>query len=161
MGNTFLQEEKIDDAISHYERALEIDPAYADAHNNLANALVRKGRARDALPHYDQALALDPNAINTRNNFAWLLATTPDPEIREAARAVELAEAANSLAGGGNAVVLRTLAAAYAAEGRFGNAVATTERATDLARSQGDTSLARTLEEERTRYEANAAPRKQ
>ena len=32
----------MDQAIAHYERALSLNPDYAEAHNNLGNAYVRK-----------------------------------------------------------------------------------------------------------------------
>jgi len=39
-------------AISHYEKVIEIDPDYADAHFNLAGLYRQQGRSVDALRHY-------------------------------------------------------------------------------------------------------------
>jgi Flp pilus assembly protein TadD len=37
------------DAIDEYKEALRINPDYAEAHNNLGNALVQTGRASEAI----------------------------------------------------------------------------------------------------------------
>jgi len=39
-------------AASHYERALALDPSFADAHYNLAGLCEKLGRKTDALRHY-------------------------------------------------------------------------------------------------------------
>ena len=51
-----MQKESVDDAISHYEAALRIRPAYGEAHSNLGNALVRKNKPDEAIDHYHHAL---------------------------------------------------------------------------------------------------------
>ncbi len=48
---------------------------------------------------------------------------------------------ADQLSGGTNAVVLRTLAAAYAEVGQFGKAIESAQAATQLAQSQRDESV--------------------
>jgi tetratricopeptide (TPR) repeat protein len=40
-----------DEALLAYARALEADPAFADAHHNAARLLERLGRKADALRH--------------------------------------------------------------------------------------------------------------
>ena len=64
------------------------------------------------------------------NDLAFLLATSRDPALRDGAKAVEYAEKANQLSNGNNAVVLDTLAAAYAGQGRYKEAVDTDWRET-------------------------------
>src|SRR5262249_54888470 len=49
------------DALPQFERALQLDPLYADAHNNLGNALAELGRIDDAVPHWQRAIELNPN----------------------------------------------------------------------------------------------------
>ena len=41
-----------DAAIQHYERALVLDPDFADAHYNVAGLYEQCGRGADALRHY-------------------------------------------------------------------------------------------------------------
>ena len=73
--------------------------------------------------------------------------------MRNGARAVQFAAQADRLVGGTNALVFRTLAAAYAEAGEFGKAIETAQAAMRLGRSQGDDSLATGLQQEIALYE--------
>src|ERR1019366_3237701 len=42
LGNALLQQDKVDEAIAQYQRALQIKPDTAELHDNLGNALLRK-----------------------------------------------------------------------------------------------------------------------
>ena len=56
------------EAIYRWERATEIDPAYAPAYNNLAIAYEQQGDLDQARTAYERALALDPgNDFITQN----------------------------------------------------------------------------------------------
>jgi Flp pilus assembly protein TadD len=48
----------MDEAIAHFQRALEIKPDYAEAHKNLGIALAGAGRLDEAIGHYQKALVL-------------------------------------------------------------------------------------------------------
>ena len=71
------------------------------------------------------------------NNLAWIYATDPRSELRDADEAVRLAEQACQLSDRTVPSRLTTLAAAYAAAGRFDKAVATAEEAMRLAAEHG------------------------
>ncbi|MCE9520598.1 MAG: tetratricopeptide repeat protein [Verrucomicrobia bacterium] len=71
--STFIHEGRVDEAISHYQKALELSPNYADAHNNLAVALLDKGRVDDALTHFQKALELKPVFAEAMNNLGKVL----------------------------------------------------------------------------------------
>jgi tetratricopeptide (TPR) repeat protein len=133
---------KIDEAIGHYHEALWLKPDHAKARYDLANALAGAGRTTEAIEHFDQLLQLWPNSLLALNNLAWLLATHGPTQGGDPARAVELAERARALSGRENAQCLDTLAAAYAAAGRFADAMAAAERAGQLAESTGQSALA-------------------
>ena len=45
LGNALLQKGKVDEAIAHFQKALQIKPDYAEAHYNLGNALLQKGKS--------------------------------------------------------------------------------------------------------------------
>ena len=120
LANAFFSKGRIDDAIAHYRKALELQPGYSDAHINLGNALHRKrGMDTEAIAQYEEALRTDQNSVLARSQIAWLLATSSEEALRNGARAVESAEKADQLSGGGNAIVLHALAAAYAENGEF------------------------------------------
>jgi tetratricopeptide (TPR) repeat protein len=145
---------KIQDAIGHYEQALRLKPDYAEAHYNLGVALARLGRLPEAVGHWEQALRSRPNYAEAENNLAWLLATLAPAEGGDPVRAVTLAERACELTNNRVAGYLDTLAAAYAAAGRFNNAIATAQNAIGLARSAGQTQIASEIETRLELYRA-------
>ena len=69
-----VQKGKMDEAIAHYDKALELDPTYGEAHYNLANALVRLGRVTEAISHYEKAVELNPNNAMAFHNLGSVLA---------------------------------------------------------------------------------------
>jgi spermidine synthase len=83
-----------------------------------------------------EALRLSPKNVEAANNLAWLLATSHDSSLREPDEAIRVIEgiALESQHPG----LLDTLAAAYAAAGRFDAAVATAGRAANGAAALGD-----------------------
>jgi Flp pilus assembly protein TadD len=56
--------ERLDEAVFHYRRTLELDPRAVTAHSNLAVILDEAGRDREAAVHYRAAISLlsDKNA---------------------------------------------------------------------------------------------------
>jgi len=69
------------------------------------------------------------------NSLAWLLATHKENKFRNPEEAIRLAERACELTNYKDTGLVDTLAAAYAAAGRFSDAVATAEKAIKLADS--------------------------
>ena len=118
-----------DEAIEHLRRAIELRQSYAEAHYNLGVALVEAGRLHEALARFRDAARYRPGWADALNRSAWILATHPDPRVRDPREAIRLAERASELTGGRLPTILDTLAAAYAADGRFDQAVETARRA--------------------------------
>jgi tetratricopeptide (TPR) repeat protein len=154
LGKTLLKKGRVDEAIVHYQKALQIKPDYAKAHYNLGNALLEKGGMAEAITHFQKALQIKPDFPEAQNDLAWVLATSPQASLRNGNQAVELAQQANQLAGGKNPIILRTLAAAYAEAGRFGDALRSAQKAMELARAAGRPDLAGQLNGELKLYEA-------
>jgi tetratricopeptide (TPR) repeat protein len=155
LGSALLQEGRIDEAIAHWQKTVSIQPNDAEAHTTLGDALVRKGEVSQAIAHYETALEIAPRATSTLNNLAWALSTCPDALQRNGAKAIELAEQADQLAGGKNPFFIRTLAAAYAENGRFNDAIETAQRALQLATAQDNFALANKLEKDLDLYRTN------
>jgi tetratricopeptide (TPR) repeat protein len=57
-----------DAARAHFERAVAVDPRYAEAHNNLAAMLLSAGRLEDALAHAARAVAVEPALAEAHAN---------------------------------------------------------------------------------------------
>ena len=136
---------KVDEAIEHWQKALEIQPDNLRASNSLALMLVHKGDYAGAVKQWENTLRYDPDDGDAANNAAWVLATSPDPGVRNPGKALELAELAARLGKDRNAGVLRTLAVAYAENGRFDEAISAAEQGLRLAEAAGNTSLASEL----------------
>jgi tetratricopeptide (TPR) repeat protein len=136
LGRAFLLKGQVHEAVAQFQKTLEIQPSFVKARNNLANALLQSGQVNEAMAQFQKTLEIQPNNVDACRYLAWVLATCPEPSIRNGAKAVELAQKANQLMGDGNPVVLSTLAAAYAEAGRFPEAVTTAQKALQLAGSQ-------------------------
>jgi len=107
----------------------------------------------------EEALEIDPGHMNAEVNLAWVLATAPDDSLRDGARAVHLARDVAQRAGHPNAIVLRTLAAAYAEAGRFSDAIAIARQAVDIAKTTGNEGLISDLERSIASYRSNQPTR--
>jgi tetratricopeptide (TPR) repeat protein len=105
----------------------------AEAEVEVAAKLSRRGDFAGAIARYRRALELDPNLIEALNNLTWLLATCPEASLRDGAEAVQLGEKTCQLTGYHRTIMVGTLAAAYAEAGRFPDAVATAQKACELA----------------------------
>ena len=61
------------EAIYRWERAIDLDPTYAAAWNNLAIGFEREGRLGEALEAYENALDLEPNNLTIEQNYDLFL----------------------------------------------------------------------------------------
>jgi tetratricopeptide (TPR) repeat protein len=61
LGYVFMEEGKLDPAISKFQKAAALNPNYADAYNNLGSAYIQKGEADAAIAQCEQALKINPN----------------------------------------------------------------------------------------------------
>jgi uncharacterized protein len=84
--------------------------------------------------------AAEGGSVSGLNFLAWALATSANPEIRNGATAVALAEKAVAATKRRNAATLDTLAAAYAETGQFEKAASTEQEAIALAQTEAERS---------------------
>jgi len=134
----------------YLERAVHASPGSWELHEGLAQTAAAAARFDAAARHYREALRLEPAQASLRNNLAWLLATCPDASVRDPAAALRLAEALVAEQPG--AQELDTLAAAYAAAGRFDEARQAQRRAIAAAEMQGATAAARLFRQRAEAY---------
>jgi tetratricopeptide (TPR) repeat protein len=140
------------EAMGHYQRALELEPDSSEAHHNLGLALAGAGRVREAAAQFERVIALDPGDAEAQASLAWLLAASAPAEGGDPARAVSLAEQGRRRAGHDSADGLDVLAMAYAAAGRFPEAVATARKAAGLAAAAGNAPLAEQIRQRLALY---------
>jgi Flp pilus assembly protein TadD len=140
---------RMDEAIGHYRRALETNPDYPEVHNNLGVALARTGKLDEAVGHFERFLKVNPSSADIHNNLGRALAA-----MGRADEAVGFAEKAARLSGAREPAILDTLAAAYAAAGRYPEALETARRALALAVEGNRRQLAEALKARIALYEA-------
>jgi 4-amino-4-deoxy-L-arabinose transferase-like glycosyltransferase len=126
---------------AEYESVLRARPNDAPTHAQLAFLLQDHGELAEAIIHYRETLRIKPDQPPILNNFAWLLASCPNARFRDGAQAVKFAERACALTHYREAMLVGTLAAAYAEAGRFDKAVATAQKACVLASEHGEPEL--------------------
>jgi len=129
-GVAWVRKGGYDRAIADFTRALEIDPAYAVAYSSRGRARFSKEAYEGAITDYTRALEINPNYMEARNQLAWALAVSPDDKYRNGAMALDMALKSVELKP--EPGFLATLAAAYAEEKQFGNAIQTQKKAIAL-----------------------------
>src|SRR5207248_1761231 len=73
LGLALKNQGQLDEAISHYRKAINIWPDYVDAHYNLGGAYIEKGEVDEALAEYRRAIEIRPEEADSHNNYASAL----------------------------------------------------------------------------------------
>ena len=152
LGNILSQQGRLVEAENQFRLAVQYKPDFAKAHNNLGDILQMEGKIDEALICFRKALQLDPNYVSALNEAAMILAAQPDVKKRNVGEAIELAERAAKLTAYKDAVVLDTLATAYAAAGQLERAITTEEAALEAAYAAKNTELANHIRGQLERY---------
>jgi len=142
LGLCLLDQNQPVEAGAQFSEAVRLKPDDTKSHYRLAIAVARQHRSKEAIAQYREALRLTPQFPEALNELAWILASDPDPDLRSGEEAVRLAEQACQLTANQQPAILATLAAAYAQSGRFSEAVATAQKARELAQAAGLPELA-------------------
>jgi len=154
LGLVLVQARRPAEAELQFSEAIRLNPSDADAHVNYGNVLMETGRVNEAVRQYAAALRIQPDSLVVLGNLAWTLATKADIKTPPEIDAVQLSEHACRLTGNQDANLLDTLAAAYAAAGRFPDAVATAHRAIEQATAQGLNDLVAQIRPRLSLYQA-------
>jgi len=145
---------EFDEAIQQCREAIRLKPGFPEAHHNLAGVLAARGRLAEAIREYRATIGLRPDWAMARGELAWLLATGPDPNLRNGREAVRLAEELCLLTDRKDLRFLDLLAAAYGEAGMFREAAATAREAIALADAQGRPREAADIQARLMLYEA-------
>jgi tetratricopeptide (TPR) repeat protein len=183
LGNALVRIGRADEAVEHYRQALRLQGDYPEAHDNLLNALAMTGQPEEAIEYYTQALHLNPDNPKTHfklgNVFAhagrqaeainhYQRALDLEPEYAEAHvnlgnaltrtgridEAIDHYQQALRLVPDDNSARVN-LISAYVRAGRSSEALAEAEKVLELARVQGQTLLAKQIEDWLNSYRAD------
>lgn len=130
----------------------------AGAYISRADTLCQEGDFRAALECYAKAIETDPGYERPWTQSAYLRATCPDPELRDRAKAAQLADRALPMAA--SPAQLSVLGETYAAIGQFDKAVGAVAKGLRLAQAAGERELARELQRQLDRYRAQSSQQK-
>jgi type IV pilus assembly protein PilF len=73
LGVAYLLRGQNDKALEPLQKALNINPNYADAHNAIAVLYERLGKNNEAKKHYEKSLEIKPNYYDAHNNYGQFL----------------------------------------------------------------------------------------
>ncbi len=140
-GSCYSNINNLKAALQDYEIAIKLaaktvndmnHPALAEIYYNRGLSYAMGGDDSNALLDYEKALKLDPLCIQVKNDLAWLLATCPIESLRNPQRALNLAMEECEKNKWRVAADIDTLAAAYASNGDFTNAIKMQHKAIEL-----------------------------
>jgi tetratricopeptide (TPR) repeat protein len=149
-GRALVQAAKPADALAHFREAARLDPASASPHYNIGALARALGDTSQAITEFREAVRLDPDDPDALGGLAWFLATASSESFRDPAQAVRLANRAAELVRRKNARALDILAAAYASNGQYDRAVATSDEALAL---NPETAIAAAIRQRRALYQ--------
>lgn len=129
------------EALPEFRRVIEEAPRHAAARRGELVALVLAGRYGEARVRLNEHMKLFPLDADVAHLQARLLASNPDPRVRDGALALEIAR--RLAAARPQLAVRETLAMAHAEAGQFGEAVALQEALLAETERRGDAERAR------------------
>lgn len=141
----FLINKQPQEAISEYDDVLLLDPENFLALRSRADAYLNIGKHAEAIADFEAALKVEADDTAILNNLAWVLATSPQADLRDGKRAVELATKACELTEYKLPHILSTLAASFAESGNFDTAIEWSQKAVDMDDPENDEQLAKEL----------------
>jgi len=130
------------DAEKLYRQILRVLPEDLDVHNGLGFALAQQGRFDEAVGEFRDVLRISPASVDVMDILARLISVNKDADFYDPNEAIHLAQGACASSNYQKPEFLDTLAIAYAAAGRFQDAVETADKAFKLAQSSQQEQLA-------------------
>ena len=155
LGQAYMKLGKIQAALDRFRQAVRLAPENIEVRFNLAMGLQLAGETQEAVTQYRQILLKNADSVQVANNLAWLYATHPRAEFRNAAEALTLATRICELTNYEAPAYLDTLAAAQAEAGRFSEAIDSITKAIRLANGTGQHALATKLKNRIHLYRSN------
>lgn len=146
LGTEAVNQKRNADAEPLLRKAIRYKPDLWGAITNLGVVMIRENRNREASLLLRGAVDRGSTDSGAFSNLAWIMATDTDPQVRNPAMALTLANRCVSEAAQPVPMFLNVQAAALAANGRYKEAVETARKAAALAREHNATQLAQNIE---------------
>lgn len=153
LATALLELGRTEEALTPARAALALQPDLAAAHLNLGTGHWRAGHLDSAIAAFRTGLQRAPEEPRLAQRLAWLLATAPQPALRDGAEAERLAQTLCRETGYRVPELLDLLAAAQAEQQQFEAAIASAGRAAELARAAGRDALAAQIQSRLYRYQ--------
>jgi tetratricopeptide (TPR) repeat protein len=138
-----------------FQNIVMMDQNDAEAWSDMGNVLRLGGQAKAAVAAMRKSVELNPTSPEALRRLAWTLATTWDPEQIDGSAAVNFATRANQAMGDRHATYIHTLAVAYARVGDFEKAIATAQRAHEIAVTGNNPSYAAEIQKHIDLFKTN------
>lgn len=140
-------------ALAEYEEIVRLDPNQARHWLVRADLERRLGRPERRVQALARAAQLAPDDSSIQNDYAWVLCTSAQDDLRDGARALELARRMVAATERADPDLLDTLAVALAETGEFGQAREVAGEALAKARAAAATELVRAIEDHLAHFE--------
>jgi tetratricopeptide (TPR) repeat protein len=135
LGDVLRSSGRFEASLAHYADAVRINPRAAEARFSYAIALVKLRRYGDARAWLDASVDAQPDRPELAHALARLLASAPDPAVRDGQRALRMSR--QLAAANGTTEVGQTMAMALAEVGAYRDASAVQRDVMDAARQAG------------------------
>jgi tetratricopeptide (TPR) repeat protein len=142
LGKVYLKLGNLNEAIACFDELIKQKQDSPEGYVNLAIAYYRQGKYDLTMRNCAKAEQLKLKDTEILNNLAWLFATVGDPSANDANKAIGYAGSACEMTAYNDADKLDTLAVAYAAVGKFQDAIMTAEKALNVAKAAGQENTA-------------------
>jgi tetratricopeptide (TPR) repeat protein len=147
LGTFLVSRGQLVEAVEHLQAAVRINPTDAEAHYALGLAFYRQEKHEEALKELARALEQDASYADALVIKAAIRGSSPKPDLRDAAEALQLARRACELTKFTDPEALFVLAMAYSGLGQRSEAIMAATRAAEVARRNGREAFARSIEE--------------
>jgi Flp pilus assembly protein TadD len=151
LGTALLMDRQTNAADAAFAQASQLEPGLANRYLAEGRSLLMSGDLNAALARFKTVVCLQPNSPNGLSGLAWLLATHPQPEMRNGPRALALAQHAVEVAAS-DAGAWAALDVACAENGRFQEAIPAAEKSRKLALAAGASQMAAAAEKRLALY---------
>ena len=71
LGYSYFNLDRFEDAIAQYKKAVELQPGYLTAWNNLGDVMEKQKKYREALSAYQEVLGLDPSNVVAKERASY------------------------------------------------------------------------------------------